>query len=146
MTINDPESVLTVKQREVIGHLIQGFTSKEIASKIGVSPSAIDQRISEALRRTSCSSRKELVRRYAADYQRSASEAPQVGPGPDKVKSSVTDQTPPPNDGERRLVPEASAARRWAIFGQSRVRIDCDLIMVLIVLCVVWLLKMVLPG
>lgn len=54
---------LTAKQRELLDLLGEGLTSKEIARKLGVSPSAIDQRMKTLKERFGVTSKNELARR-----------------------------------------------------------------------------------
>ncbi|RIV93410.1 LuxR family transcriptional regulator [Aurantiacibacter xanthus] len=64
---------LTAKQRETMDLLCDGWTSKEIATKLGVSESAVVQRIETVRAKSGGLLRKELVRLYR-DYA-SAGEA-----------------------------------------------------------------------
>ena len=59
----DFESI-TSKQREVLDHLVDGRTSKEIAALVGVSESAVTQRIEGMRHRSGWISRAALVRQY----------------------------------------------------------------------------------
>ena len=55
---------LTAKQRETMELLCDGWTSKEIAAKLGVSESAVVQRIETVRAKSGGMLRKELVRLY----------------------------------------------------------------------------------
>ncbi|RIV89217.1 helix-turn-helix transcriptional regulator [Aurantiacibacter zhengii] len=62
--LSDVFSNLTGKQKETITLLAEGFTSKEIASILQVSESAVVQRIETMRNKTGGLLRKELVREY----------------------------------------------------------------------------------
>ncbi|MBT0668476.1 helix-turn-helix transcriptional regulator [Novosphingobium profundi] len=55
---------LTDKQREVLGLIANNFTSKEIAYELGISESAVNQRIEAVRGRTGSPPRAELARAY----------------------------------------------------------------------------------
>lgn len=55
---------LTVKQHEVFVHVSEGRSTKEISARIGVSESAINQRIEAVRARADNASRAELARAY----------------------------------------------------------------------------------
>jgi DNA-binding CsgD family transcriptional regulator len=84
---------LTPKQRETLHLLGQGFTSKEMAQILGVSPSAIDQRIICILRNNGLASRRDLVRLSLKTSSRPTAEAPQVAEGSAEPPLSISDRT-----------------------------------------------------
>ena len=53
---------LTDKQREVLGYVSEGLTSKEIARKLGISESAVNQRIETIRRKLDGLTRAEIAR------------------------------------------------------------------------------------
>jgi DNA-binding CsgD family transcriptional regulator len=55
---------LTAKQREVLAMVAEGLTSKEIARKLGVSESAVNQRIEVVRQRMGGNSRASIARLY----------------------------------------------------------------------------------
>ena len=55
---------LTLKQREVIGYVSEGLTSKEIARKISISESAVNQRIEIIRQRLGGLPRSQIARLY----------------------------------------------------------------------------------
>lgn len=55
---------LTPKQNEVLALLAESRTTKEIARELGISPSAVEQRVGAACRKMGVVSRRELVRIY----------------------------------------------------------------------------------
>jgi len=64
---SDPPSQfdeLTPKQNEVLALLVEARTTKEIARELGISPSAVEQRVGAACRKMGVASRRELVRIY----------------------------------------------------------------------------------
>jgi DNA-binding CsgD family transcriptional regulator len=65
LSSDDPAfSELTVKQREVLELLAENRTTKEIAAQLGVSDSAVNQRIDPLRQRLGGVTRAELARRY----------------------------------------------------------------------------------
>lgn len=84
---------LTPKQMETLTLLEQGFTSKQIAKKLEVSASAIDQRIICILRNNGLHDRRELVRRWLQSSDRLPRVAPQVEASLGESPVSNTDQT-----------------------------------------------------
>ena len=56
------DSALTAKQYEVAMLLAEHMTSKEIASHLGLSQSAVNQRIAAAMRRLRATSRRHVAR------------------------------------------------------------------------------------
>lgn len=98
---------LTPKQVDTLQLLEKGFTSKEIAKKLEVSASAIDQRITCILKNNGLSDRRELVRRWLQSSERLTWGAPQVEENRIERPPSNTDQMPsdmdvmpPPVSGE----------------------------------------------
>ena len=67
---------LTAKQLEVLALLADNRTSKEIAGYLGVTESAINQRIDTARARVGVNSRGELARRYRKYVEETAAHAP----------------------------------------------------------------------
>lgn len=55
---------LTPKQREVLDHVLQHQSSKEIAKALGISPYTVDQRITAARARLGVATRSEVARAY----------------------------------------------------------------------------------
>lgn len=55
---------LTAKQREVLALVAEGMTSKEIARKLGVSESAVNQRVEVVRQRLGGMSRAQIARSY----------------------------------------------------------------------------------
>lgn len=62
----DPVEQLTEPQRECLRLVLAHYSSKEIAQRLGVSPSAVDKRIERAVQLLGASSRFEAARRLAA--------------------------------------------------------------------------------
>ncbi|WP_065762420.1 helix-turn-helix transcriptional regulator [Novosphingobium sp. PP1Y] len=60
---------LTPKQHEVLGYVAENRTSKEIAFELGISVSAVNQRIESIRSRTGSPPRAELARAYRAYLQ-----------------------------------------------------------------------------
>ncbi len=85
---------LTPKQVDTLQLLEKGFTSKEIAKKLEVSASAIDQRITCILKNNGLSDRRELVRRWLQSSDRLTWVAPQVEGESIERPMFNTDQTP----------------------------------------------------
>jgi DNA-binding CsgD family transcriptional regulator len=55
---------LTAKQKEVLGHIADGLTSKEIGRKLGISESAVNQRIETIRQRLGGMPRAQIARLY----------------------------------------------------------------------------------
>ena len=62
------DSPLTKRETEILGHVSQGFTNKEIASALRVSTKTIEYHLSSILKKTESSNRTEAVKN-AIDLQ-----------------------------------------------------------------------------
>lgn len=89
---------LTEKQREVLALVADNRTSKEIASLIGISESAVNQRIETIRARLGWIPRGELARLYRQAHQ---DEAPELHVNSDTWKKIQVPQSPFPDQGER---------------------------------------------
>lgn len=69
-------AALTAKQREVLALVADNRTSKEIASLLGISESAVNQRIEIVRSRLGGLPRGELARLYRQEYAQSVAEEP----------------------------------------------------------------------
>ena len=94
----DPFAGVTKKQREVLDLLLEQRTTKEMAHFLGVSPSAIDQRIDALRRRAGDVTRAELTRLWrdhrSGTCDRIPCENSQLPPHPAALHST-------PQDAER---------------------------------------------
>ena len=63
----DPElDQLTVREKEILRHIARGYTYKEMAARLHISPKTVETRVSAVLRKLQMSNRHELTR-WAAD-------------------------------------------------------------------------------
>ncbi len=104
---------LTEKQHEVLGLVAENRTSKEIAWELGISESAVNQRIEGVRNRTGAPPRAELARAYRF-YQRPADAA--CNPLPDKNPQvspigSVAEQWGQDEPGDRLTLSDGVAFR-----------------------------------
>jgi DNA-binding CsgD family transcriptional regulator len=83
---------LTTKQHQTLELLARNYTTKDVARRFGVSPSAINQRVEGMLQKFSCNSRGELIRRYQDTCSTVYSDDRQVGEDWQMPKSSNTEQ------------------------------------------------------
>lgn len=110
---------LTDKQHQVLCLVAENRTSKEIAWELGISESAVNQRIEGVRGRTGGASRAELARSYR-QYRIECAQSGEDGPGPpckpipDKIPQvyarSPATQTVPRNDPE-----DGEGAGRFAL-------------------------------
>jgi DNA-binding CsgD family transcriptional regulator len=87
------ELPLTGKQRDTLELLARGHTSKEMAQRLGVTASAIDQRIEYLLRTRRLNDRRELARWYQDTTVRIPTEKSQMPVRPDFAPTSISDRT-----------------------------------------------------
>ncbi|MGC6399034.1 helix-turn-helix domain-containing protein [Sphingomonas sp. FW199] len=57
---------LSARERDCLALVADGFTSKEIAAKLGMSPHTVDQRLKAVVRKTGAASRQEAARLFKA--------------------------------------------------------------------------------
>lgn len=63
LAVADPElDLLTEREREVLRHIARGYTYKEIARRLDISPKTVETHVSSVLRKLQLSTRHELTR------------------------------------------------------------------------------------
>lgn len=55
---------LTPRQAEVLGQVVRGLSNKEIAATLGCAENTVELHVTEALRKSGCSSRAQLIARF----------------------------------------------------------------------------------
>lgn len=83
---------LTAKQRDALRHVAENRTTKEIAFILGISESAVNQRIENVRARTGSPPRSELARSYR-QYLQEVEQTPGVPFAPAPPASDATDHT-----------------------------------------------------
>jgi DNA-binding CsgD family transcriptional regulator len=63
---------LSERQRQCLGRVAQGYTSKEIGRQLGLSPSTVDNHVRSALERLNMSDRSEAARLFRESQDTSA--------------------------------------------------------------------------
>jgi DNA-binding CsgD family transcriptional regulator len=100
---------LTQKQREVMALVADNRTSKEIAGRLGISESAVNQRIELIRARLGGIPRGEMARLYRQEFERERRLAATFPPTWEKIQvpSETTSSEGAPTEG----MPDATAAR-----------------------------------
>ena len=115
----------TRKQREVIELLGEGLTSKEIAARLGVSPAAVDQRISWAIKKCQVENRRALTQLFSHS-RRLNSEPPQLTAALGDAETSTSEQS------TRWMIPEAPQPHRRR--ANLRLKLDANYVEIMVVL------------
>lgn len=97
-TNHEPLPQLTTKQREVMALVADNRTSKEIAARLGISESAVNQRIEMIRTRLGGIPRGELARLYRQEFARNRSISATFPPNWQNIQ--VPDQGPAGQDGQ----------------------------------------------
>lgn len=87
-----PASELTEKQAETMELLSEGYTSKHIAARCGISPQAVDRRIQGLLRKTACMDRRELIQWHRQQAGLSPAAETNLGIQPEEAASSNSER------------------------------------------------------
>lgn len=58
-------AALTKREREVLNHLLEGMSNKEIGNKVNLSERTIKFHVSSLLRKTDCVNRIQLAKKFA---------------------------------------------------------------------------------
>ena len=112
MTAAESVGQLTEPQRECLRLVLAHYSSKEIAQRLGVGPSAVDKRIERAVQLLGASSRFEAARRLAAYEGVAEPSASDRVPRPvtsDPLPSQPIDVAPEPEPGDEEAWPAALA-------------------------------------
>ncbi|CDO37708.1 MULTISPECIES: helix-turn-helix transcriptional regulator [Novosphingobium] len=103
---------LTPKQHEVLGYVAENRTSKEIAFELGISVSAVNQRIESIRNRTGSPPRAELARAYRTYLLEQEKTAEPEEPAPAFIELAPASKEPDAtvDDGEEQVrVPDVDA-------------------------------------
>lgn len=73
---------LTPRERECLARVARGFSSKEIAQQLGISPASVDVRIGKACERLGVSTRREAARLFSGHSDFHAYETSPLTPSP----------------------------------------------------------------
>lgn len=147
MRLSERPEDLSVLQRETLDLLSRNHTSKEIGRHLGVTASAIDQRIETLLRNLGLSDRRELARWYRQATEQMPTEPSQLEQPLADRETSTSERHPTNSDPlpcllemqqsgrwRGRPLSEMRAVQRLTRPGSIRLRLDVTLFELVIVI------------